>query len=153
MKTVVHAIAGILAFLMITSFWISTLVSEIFLSYQAIELVKLCILYAMWILIPALMITGASGFYMAKNRSSRLLTNKKRRMPIIALNGLLLLLPAAIYLHDKAASMEFDAYFYGVQCLELIAGAINLVLITRNIRDGFKLTGRLDQFSSSTQLR
>ena len=153
MKTVVHAIAGILAFLMIASFWISTLVSEIFLSYQAIELVKLSILYAMWILIPALMITGASGFFMAKNRSSRLLTNKKYRMPIIALNGLLFLLPAAIYLHGKAVSMEFDAYFYGIQCLELIAGAINLVLITRNIRDGFKLTGRLDQFSSSTQLR
>ncbi len=153
MKPVVHATAGTLAFVLIASFWISTLVSELFLSHQAIELVKLAILYAMWILIPALMITGASGFYMAKNYSSYVLTNKKRRMPIIALNGLLLLLPAAIYLHAKAASTEFDMYFYSAQCIELVAGAINLVLISLNIRDGLTLAGRSSPFSSSTHAR
>jgi hypothetical protein len=153
MKTVVHATAGTIAFILIASFWISTLVSELFLSLQAIELVKHGILYAMWILIPALMITGTSGFYLAKQHSSNLLTNKKRRMPIIALNGLLLLLPAALYLHNKATSLEFDVYFYGAQCIELIAGAANIVLIGLNIRDGLRLVGRIPLFSSATRPR
>ena len=151
MKTIVHATAGTLAFVLITSFWISTLISELFLSYHAIELVKKGILYAMWILIPMLIITGTSGLYLAKHHSVELLTKKMHRMPIIALNGLFFLLPTAIYLQNKATSIEFDRYFYGVQCIELVAGAINLILISRNIRDGLMLTGRQSMFSSLTR--
>ena len=62
MKTFAHSMAGILAFTMIACFWISTFVSELFLSFEAVELVKHGILISMWILIPTLIITGASGF-------------------------------------------------------------------------------------------
>jgi hypothetical protein len=67
---------------------------------------------------------------------------KKRRMPIIAMNGLLILLPAAWFLSGKASAGEFDSAFYGVQIVELIAGAANLTMMGLNIRDGFKMTGR-----------
>jgi len=68
---------------------------------------------------------------------------KKKRMPVIALNGLLILLPAAFYLQSKAAVGDFDAQFYLVQALELVAGALNLTLMGFNIRDGLTMTGRL----------
>jgi hypothetical protein len=63
-------------------------------------------------------------------------------MPLIAANGLLVLLPAAIFLNLWAAQGTFDSRFYLVQAVELLAGAINLLLMGLNMRDGVKLTGR-----------
>lgn len=45
MKTKVHALAGLLSFLCIASFWSATLVSELFLSYEAVAAVKAGIVY------------------------------------------------------------------------------------------------------------
>jgi hypothetical protein len=38
---------------------------------------------------------------------------------------------------------RFDTLFYGVQGLELVAGAVNVVLLSLNMRDGLRLAGRL----------
>jgi hypothetical protein len=64
-------------------------------------------------------------------------------MSIIAGNGLLILVPSAFYLASKAAAGDFDAWFYGVQALELAAGATNIALMALNVRDGLRLGGRL----------
>lgn len=61
MKTKVHAIAGGIAFLMILSFWLSTVFSELFASHETIATVKGLILKGMFILIPAMIVVGASG--------------------------------------------------------------------------------------------
>ncbi|MEF1338195.1 hypothetical protein REH81_15645, partial [Vibrio rotiferianus] len=50
-------------------------------------------------------------------------------------NGVLVLVPAAIYLQHLAAIGQFDTTFYIVQIVELIAGFTNLTLMTLNIRD------------------
>jgi hypothetical protein len=63
-------------------------------------------------------------------------------MPLIAANGLLVLIPSALFLAAKARAGEFDTTFYAVQALELAAGATNLILLGLNMRDGFKLSGR-----------
>ena len=42
-----------------------------------------------------------------------------------------------------AASGSFDASFYMIQGVELVAGAVNIVLMGLNIRDGFLLAGRM----------
>jgi hypothetical protein len=64
-------------------------------------------------------------------------------MPVIAGNGLLILVPAAIVLDRWAAAGVFDARFYVVQALELVAGGTNLTLRELNMRDGLRLSGRL----------
>lgn len=64
-------------------------------------------------------------------------------MPFIAGNGLLILIPAALYLATLASRGEFGGLFYAIQTIELVAGAVNLMLMSLNIRDGFRLTGRL----------
>ncbi|CRI66833.1 conserved exported hypothetical protein [Thiocapsa sp. KS1] len=64
---------------------------------------------------------------------------KRRRMAFIAANGLLVLVPSALFLSFKAQAGEFDGAFFGVQALELIAGAVNLVLLGLNLRDGRRL--------------
>ena len=52
---------------------------------------------------------------------SPLVARKKRRMPVIAANGLLILVPAAVVLDQWAAAGAFDARFYVVQAVELLA--------------------------------
>jgi hypothetical protein len=142
MKSRLHAAAGTGAILCILVFWVSTLVSELFLSPEAVVTVKQGILRAMWFLIPALIATAGSGFALAKIRAGRLIEQKKRRMPFIALNGVLILLPSAYYLCQKATAGEFDHTFIAIQALELLAGAINLTLLALNFRDGLRLARR-----------
>ena len=143
MKSKIHATAGLIGFLAIVTFWSSTAISELFGSKEMVVAVKTMILNGMWILIPAMVIVGASGMVMGKRRRDAPAVAKKRRMPVIALNGLLILLPAAFYLQSKAVAGELDVQFYLVQSLELVAGAVNLTLMGLNIRDGLTMTGRL----------
>ncbi|WP_371931699.1 hypothetical protein [Roseovarius sp. MMSF_3305] len=128
---------------MIFLFWTSTAITELFASHETIAAVKALILKGMFILIPAMAIVGGSGMAMGRRRKDALTRAKKKRMPIIAVNGLLILVPAAWFLAGKAAAGEFDAVFYTVQAVELVAGAANLTMMGMNIRDGLKMTGKI----------
>ena len=143
MKPIFHAIAGTVAMLIILSFWISTLVAELFLDSAAVATVKHTIVYALLILVPLMAATGGSGFSLAKTRTGKILEQKKRRMAIIGANGLLVMIPAAIFLNIQAASAEFSMVFYVVQVVELIVGAVQLALMSMNFRAGLRLAGRL----------
>ncbi len=143
MKTTIHAFAGITAFLLILTFFTSTVAVELSGNEEAIASVKRWIVYGLFALVPAIAITGAMGAVLAKNTISNLTSTKKKRMPIIAANGIAILIPAAIYLDHLAAAGDFGTAFYLVQTLELLAGATNLTLMALNIRDGLRLTGRL----------
>ena len=138
----VHPIAGVVGFVTILIFWTSTAASEMFGSVETITAVKRAIPWGLLILAPALAITGATGFRMAGVSADHRVLEKKRRMPFIAGNGLLILVPAALYLAALASRGEFGNVFYGVQAIELVAGAINLTLMALNIRDGLRLAGR-----------
>lgn len=63
-------------------------------------------------------------------------------MPINAANGLLILLPSAIYLQGRVAAGTFDSVFYTVQGIELLAGAVNITLMGLNIRDARRMAAR-----------
>ena len=142
MKRNIHAVAGVLAFLFIATFWTSTVVSELFLDHSAVTSVKVAITYAFIAFVPCMAITGATGFAMGGKSTFPILVAKRRRMPIIGANGLLVLIPAAIFLSIKAQAGEFDTVFYAVQVLELLAGATNLFLMGLNIRDGREMSRR-----------
>ncbi len=143
MKKRIHAIAGGIGFVMILIFWTSTAISELFANHETIAAAKTLILQGMFILIPAMAIVGGSGMALGRRRKDTPARAKKKRMPVIAVNGLLILLPAAWFLAGKAAAGEFDSTFYAVQAVELVAGAVNLTMMGLNIRDGFKMTGRM----------
>ncbi len=142
MITRIHAIAGSVALLMVLSFWISTLVSELFLTPQAVAAVKQAIVYGLALLVPAMIATGGSGAALARGHSGAGITRKRKRMQVIAFNGFVVMIPAALYLNAKAAAAEFDTAFWSVQAVELAFGAVQLLLIGRNFRDGLRLTRR-----------
>ncbi|MGS2722112.1 hypothetical protein ACVBEJ_00055 [Porticoccus sp. GXU_MW_L64] len=144
MKNKIHPIASIVATLCIASFLTTTVFVELFGSQEAIATIKsLIVTPGLFILIPALAITGGTGFARAKNRRGRLIDNKLKRMPFIAANGLLVLIPCAIFLNQWASAGLYDTRFYTVQAIELLAGAINLTLMSMNMRDGLMMTGKL----------
>ena len=151
MKKLIHPIAGAIALLTIATFWFSTALSELFGSTAAVVAVKSAIPWGFLLLIPALAATGGTGFSLAGGRRAGLIGAKARRMPVIAANGLLVLVPSALFLAARAKAGEFDTAFYGVQAIELIAGAANLALLSLNMRDGFKITGRLRRRRKSAQ--
>ena len=144
MPKIAHRIAGILALLCIATFFLSSLLVEAFGAHATMaQLKSLIVTPGLWILIPAVVAAGASGTFLSKSRKGRLLEAKRKRMPFIAANGLLVLLPCAIILDRWAAAGAFDASFYAVQAIELVAGAVNLTLMGLNVRDGLRMTGRL----------
>ncbi len=143
MLKAVHPIAGAIATLTIATFWTSTVLSEAFGSKETVVAVKTAIPWGFLVLIPALAAAGGSGFKLANGRRAGLIGVKLKRMPFIAANGIIVLIPAALFLASKANAGEFDATFYAAQAVELAAGAINLTLLCLNMRDGLRMKGRL----------
>lgn len=141
----IHPLAGGMALLIILVFWLSTALVELFGDAAAVTLVKTAIPWGFLVLIPALALTGISGMRLARGRDGPLVRTKRRRMPFVAANGILILVPAALYLAMKARAGEFDTGFGLVQVVELVAGAVNIVLLGLNMRDGLRLTGRLQR--------
>lgn len=142
MKKIIHPVAGALALLCIAAFWLSTALSESLGSPEAVRAVKMAIPWGFVLLIPALAATGGSGFSLAKGQRGGLVEAKLRRMPWIAANGVLVLIPSALFLAHKASMGAFDGTFYVVQALELAAGAVNIVLLGLNMRDGLRMTAQ-----------
>lgn len=143
MKSLVHALTSTFAMLIIATFWVSTVVSELFLGPQAVAVVKQAIAaYGVYALVLMMASAGASGMALAKARKGRLVDAKKWRMRFIAANGFLVLIPCALALNALAAAGEFSGLFYLLQALELSMGLVQLILMSRNFREGLILAGR-----------
>jgi hypothetical protein len=140
MVSTLHKVAGALALAIICSFWFSTAISKLLMDEGAVVAVKTAIPWGFLVLIPALAAAGGTGFRLAKGRTAGLVGAKRRRMPFISLNGLLVLIPSALFLAARAKAGVFDAAFLTVQGIELVAGAVNMVLLGLNIRDGRRMT-------------
>jgi hypothetical protein len=143
MLKIIHPVAGALTILTIATFWLSTALNELFGSRASVVAVKTAIPWGFLLLIPVLAAVAASGFALAKGRRAGAIGAKIKRMPFIAANGVLVLIPSALFLASKARAGQFDASFDAVQALELIAGATNIVLLSLNMRDGLKMKGWL----------
>ncbi len=143
-KSIIHGMAGTLALLCIATFWSSTLIAEIWLGPAAVCMVKQAIAtIGIPVLVVAMAITGASGALLGKSRNGLILEQKKRRMPFIAGNGVLIMIPSAFFLYSKATAGQFDLWFYTVQCMELLVGLLQLTLMGKNFVAGRRLAGKL----------
>ena len=142
MKSKVHAVAGVLGFLLITTFVTSTVGSELFGSDETIAAVKTWLFRGVFVLLVALIAAGASGVSLLGKRTDSLALVKQKRGPIGFMTSLLVLLPCSYLLSKWASVGSFDEWFYVVQAAELAASSVVIAMIGLNIRDGLKLTGR-----------
>lgn len=140
----IHKLFAFISFFIILIFFTSTLFVEVFFDYKTITQLKaLIVCPGLFILLPSIAITAISGNIIAKrSKNSELIKIKKKRMPFIAIIGVFVLIPCAIYLNYLATENLFDTTFFIVQSLELLAGAINLSLMFLNIKDSKRLSTR-----------
>jgi phosphatidylglycerophosphate synthase len=140
---IVHRFAAAIAMACMATFFSATVLVELFGSVEFISTVKRLIVWpGLLILVPSIAFTGASGFALAKGRNGVLVSRKRKRMPFIGMNGILILIPCAVLLNLWASAGVLDTRFYVVQAIELIAGAVNLTLMGLNMRDGFRMRGK-----------
>lgn len=135
----IHKVAAILAFLLITSFLTSTIIADLLATPEKIAQVKNTILMFIPILILAMIATGLSAKKLYPSAVTGKFKLKQTRLKVAAINGTLILLPAAIVLAKWSALGQFDGLYWTVQILEVIAGMTNLTMIGLNIRDGIRL--------------
>lgn len=139
----IHALAGTGAFIMISAFQMATLTGEIIGDGSLIASIKTGIALSLLVLAPLMAIAGVTGRRLSGGATKGLPVAKLRRLQIAAINGLLVLVPSALFLLWKARTGSLDMSFRAVQTLELGAGLANVTLLGLNMIDGFKLSGRL----------
>ena len=113
--TRLHAFSGTIGLLIILTFLGSTIYAELGGDEATIQAVKRAIAWALLALVPALAMAGISGAVLSGQSQALILQKKKRRMAIIAANGILVLVPCALVLHWLARSGNFGVAFYAVQ--------------------------------------
>ena len=149
----VHAAAGLIAWCLIASFFIGSLLSELSGNPTWIVLVKRTIFYTMWAMVVLVPVAALTGRKLAGKSRNVVVERKRKRMRWIAPNGLLLLTLGS-YLYYKASQGQFDPFFTSAQLIELAVGLTNLVLLGLMIRDGYRLKrlyhGQLPQTHPST---
>ena len=128
--------------LAISSFILITLLAEISGDTAAVMAAKEAIARGILVLVPVLVVAGASGHYLGRGWKNPLVQRKRQRMMLVALNGLCILVPCALYLAWKARVGTLDGWFMAVQGLELAAGTLNLALLGRNMGDGIVMWQR-----------
>lgn len=138
----IHASAGILSWLLILSFFTTSLVAEITGKAVLILQVKTYIFYALPIIILLMPMAGISGTKLGGKSRNSIVLAKKRRMKFIGGNGLVLISLATL-LYFRAQAGKIDVTFHALQVAEFLFGATNIVLMGWMIRDGLFLSGRL----------
>ena len=150
MTLIIHRLAASIAILCVATFFLATIFVDLFGTVESLVAVKSLIVWpGLFILVPSIALAGASGFALAKSRTGKLVQTKKKRMPFIGANGVLVLIPSAVFLDRWASTGTFDTSFYVLQGIELLAGAVNLILMSMNMRDGLRMSGRF-RLSAST---
>jgi hypothetical protein len=150
-RAALHAAAGVVALLCIVTFLTSTVWVELTGGAEEVAGVKRAIVYGLAVLIPAMALVGISSSRLAGRARAAAVAAKQRRMRLIAMNGLLVLVPAAVILDRLAAAGAFGTMFYLVQGAELIAGPTNLVLLGLNFRDGLRMSRRIGTPAGATR--
>ena len=141
MTSRLHAAAGAAAILLIGVFWYLALSSEFFGGHAEVLQARTAILWLMPVLIALVIVANISGKRLGGARHP-LVATKKNRVKLVAANGAIILVPAVVLLWYWADTGRFDAWFYAVQVLELMAGAGNVILLSLNLRDGLRLAAQ-----------
>jgi hypothetical protein len=138
-----HGVAAVAALTLLCSFWCATAYSELFGDQATVARVKRTIAYAVLGLVPLMAALGLSGRMLSGKTAVGLAAKKLQRMKVIAANGVGVLAPSAFVLAWLAERGSYGGWFYAIQAVELLTGALNVGLLLLNARDGLVLSGRL----------
>jgi hypothetical protein len=140
----IHLTAAITATLTILSFILSSALAEISREETIIKNVKKIIFFTVPLLLVIMPTLGISGNKLTGKSRNPIVLAKKKRMKLIFINGMMLIGLAA-FLYYRSLHQGIDNVFLIFQIAEFAFGIINLFLISMNIKDGLRLSGRLKE--------
>ncbi len=138
----IHVVATAFAILVISTFFISSLIAELDGAIDVIRTVKQGIFYALPILILTMPTLAITGNKLAGNSKNPKVTEKKRRMKFVLFNGMILI-SLAVFLYYQSHFKMINNVFLIAQIMEFIFGLGNLTLIGLNVRAGLMLSGKI----------
>ncbi len=135
-----HRFAGLVALGITSLFWLSTVLALAFGSEAILAGVKLSVLYGIAFQLMAVLVAGLTGRLLAINRLKEpLVARKLKRMLTAGAISFVVLLPSSVYLALRFQDTSPDFQWKLVQGVELVAGAVVIVLLMLNMRDGLAL--------------
>ena len=140
MKSAVHAVAGVLGFVLAGSFVVATLAAAFLVTPELRTSLHAGVLGGMLPLLLCLLGAGATGMSLLGTRKAPLGLTKQLRGPRAFMTTLLVLLPTSAVLWYWSST---DAVYYGALALNVVASAFVLLNVGLNIRDGLALRGRI----------
>jgi len=132
----IHPVAGVIALAATVTFWGAAAGAWVLGSETAILWVRTVILWGMLVLVPAVVIAGASGYKLGGAEKRGRIGHKKQRLRFIGINTIVVVLPCAFLLHDLALEAQLGVPYTIEQAIELVAGLLNVVFLLMNARDG-----------------
>ena len=124
----------------ITTFLVSSGVTELTGGTGDIRVLRHCILLGLPLLIACLATAGLTGRRLAGGSRSAVVRRKQRRLQAAAAAGMLVLVPCALILGHLAAAPATGAAFTALEITEFFFGTVNLSLLALNFRDGRRMT-------------
>lgn len=138
----VHVAAAVAAIAVITTFLVSSGVTEFFGGTGDIRTLRHAIVIGLPLLIACLATAGLTGRRLAAGSRSPVLARKQRRLQAAAAIGLLVLVPCALILNHLAAAAAPGSAFAVLEITEFSFGILNLSLLALNFRDGRRIALR-----------
>lgn len=134
-----HIVGSLIAVITVGIFFSSSLVSEFNQQIDFTFQIKKGIFYSLPILLITMPMIGVTGNILAGNSNHPLILEKKKRMRLIGINGVLLITMACLLFYWAKNSMYGQAFTI-IQVVELLLGFSNLILLIKNFLTGRKLS-------------
>jgi hypothetical protein len=138
----VHVAAAVTALAVITTFLVSSGVTELLGGTSDIRTLRHAIVFGLPLLIACLATAGLTGRRLGAGSRSFVLARKQRRLQAAAAVGLLVLVPCALILNHLAAAPVPGSAFAVLEITEFLFGTLNLSLLALNFRDGRRIARR-----------
>src|SRR5260370_10955480 len=136
----IHLTAAAGAVTLITTFLVSSAVTELAGNAADVHSLRQWIVFALPLLVGCLAAAALTGRRLARKSRAAVIRRKQRRMQVVAAFGIVVLVPCALILDVLTASTSAGAVVTGLVLTEMLAGAINLTLLLLNVRDGRSLS-------------
>ncbi len=136
----VHLTAAAGAVTLITTFLVSSAVTELAGNAADVHSLRRWIVFALPLLVGCQAAAALTGRRLARKSRAAVIRRKQRRMQVVAALGIVVLVPCALILDALTAGPSAGAVVSGLVLTEMLAGVINLTLLLLNVRDGRSLS-------------
>jgi hypothetical protein len=132
-----HPLAARVTLGLFALIWGSAVAAGLFADTELMVFIKEGAVWALFLLVPAAMLTAATGLRLGYGRPGPITERKRRRLRLIVALSVVVVLPATLALDALVQQGQAGSLLFLVlQGVELVAGLLTLGLMVVSVRDG-----------------